>query len=134
MNDPWGMETPAANDGEPVEPLPPRLAELAALTGKRAIEPGERWPFAKPEELPEVQALARKGWHALDDAPLYCCLPATRRCTERSLDMTAQGITEAARDVLTWSDSRFRKWWTARGDGDRGQEGQARGGETRPAS
>ncbi|MFI0449253.1 hypothetical protein [Actinomadura sp. 6N118] len=197
MNDPWGVATPAANDGEAVEPLPPRLAELAALNGKRFIEPGERWPFAKPEELPEVQALAGEEWQPLDDAPLYCCLPAVwpvshrcwvadrlpkfsraycgeqswlepwddkthqdvgaftaglaaecglpapppgriwllrspwpsiesqvvlrllaRRCDERALDMTAQGITEAARDVLTWSDARASEWWAAKGGGE----------------
>ncbi len=78
MSDPWGMQQPPAAVGPPGA-LPPRLARLAEvqatgvpLTREDPCAEG----FPRPDELPEVQALVRQGWRALDGAPLYCLLPA----------------------------------------------------------
>lgn len=75
-DDPWGRDTPPAVPAADLPPLPPRLAELAALSGPRELAPGEDLPFASPDELPEVRALAQHGWLALDGAPMWSCLPA----------------------------------------------------------
>jgi hypothetical protein len=76
MDDTWGDALPSATAGKPVEPLPPRLAALAALTGKRILAPDERWAWPAAEELPEVRVLTDAGWRPLERAPLYWCLPA----------------------------------------------------------
>jgi hypothetical protein len=76
MSDPWGRELPAATAGRRVGPLPARLAELAALTGRRQLAPGERWNWPSAADLPEVAALVAEGWQVLEPAPLYLCLPA----------------------------------------------------------
>ena len=70
--DPWGRDEPPATT--PTAPLPPRLADLAALTGRRPYS--GPWDFPAPGELPEVQHLAADGWRPLEPAPLYSCLPA----------------------------------------------------------
>jgi hypothetical protein len=74
--DPWGAGQLPATAGRTLAPLPPRLAELAALTDRREPADGERFQFPAPGELPEVAALIEAGWLALDDAPLHACLPA----------------------------------------------------------
>lgn len=71
MDDPWGIADPPALVA--TEPLPPRLAALAAVTGQTPWSDRE---FAAPEELPEVAALMREGWYPLDDAPYTVALPA----------------------------------------------------------
>jgi hypothetical protein len=72
--DPWGVaESPATAGTEP-PPLPPRLAHLATLAGW--TEWGGEWAFPQVWELPEVAALERAGWMALDGAPYYALLPA----------------------------------------------------------
>jgi hypothetical protein len=190
MVDPWGHALPPATERLPAEPLPRRLAELAELTGRRPLEPGERWVWPAAVELPEVRALATAGWRPLEPAPLYFCLPAVwpaahrcwvpdrlprvgmafdghrrwlqpaagherrdvatqvaeaaaecrlppppegrlwlfrspwpslgvgivlgllaRRCAQRGLRDDCAGITEAARDVLAWSQEQVWDWW-----------------------
>lgn len=76
MPDPWGVATPPAVDAGTVPPLPDRLADLAALTGRRPLGPDETWTWPGAAELPEVRALAPDGWRPLEPAPLHWCLPA----------------------------------------------------------
>lgn len=73
-DDPWGLDEPPAVDPARVAPLPPRLAELAALRGPRPAHDDDRWPDAR--ELPEVQQLEGEGWQVLEPAPMLLCLPA----------------------------------------------------------
>ena len=77
MIDPWGLDEPPAAFVR--QPLPPRLARLAEVerTGvpMTDIDPYE-WSFPAASELPEVADLIAAGWHPLEDAPLYCLLPA----------------------------------------------------------
>lgn len=187
------------------EPLPPRLADLAALTGRRPLVEGERWDWPSAEELPEVRALAGERWRPLEPAPLYWCLPAVwppdhrcwvpdrlprlsrgfqgahrwlepwaeetdkkmhadlvaeaavcglpepprgrlwlvrspwpslgvrvvlhllaRRCVERGLPVMTSGVTEAARELLGWSEERIWKWWSGP-DADVANAWRARG-------
>ncbi len=75
-DDPWGADVPPATVSQVTAALPPRLAELRALSRRRDLLAGERWGFPSAEELPEVAALVRSGWFALDGAPLHACLPA----------------------------------------------------------
>ncbi len=190
--DPWGRDVPPATRVETLEPLPPRLADLAGLTGRRLFEPDVHVGFPKPDELPEVQQLTEQGWHALEEAPLWWCLPAvwpaehriwvadrlpriaigmdadglrwaepwparfyrelvedvareavvcglpepptgrlwllrspwpslgvdvvlllvSRRCEELGLQVMTAGVTEAARDLLTWRKEQIWAWWT----------------------
>ena len=74
--DPWGRHQPPLTQGRPTPPLPPRLAELAALTDPTFVPDDRPWRFPKPDELPEVQALAGEGWRALDGNPQWAPLPA----------------------------------------------------------
>lgn len=73
-DDPWGVDETPAVDPARVAPLPPRLAELAALRGPRPVHDDDRWPDAR--ELPEVQQLESEGWQVLEPAPMLLCLPA----------------------------------------------------------
>ena len=57
MSDPWGVDQPAANAGDP----------------ERGDEVIAAWDGA---DLPEVQRLIDEGWELLDDAPLLALLPA----------------------------------------------------------
>lgn len=75
MDDPWGRDTPPALTGEP-PPLPPRLAELAALTGPRDLAPDEAFRLPSFSELPEVQELLGHGWHVLGGELMFMALPA----------------------------------------------------------
>lgn len=192
-------------EGTALEPLPPRLAELAALTGRRRLEPGERFTWPRAEELPEVRSLAARGFRPLGTAPLHCCLPAVwpeqhrcwvpdrlpkvsvggdgsptwiepwdeqtrqemaadidreaaacglpdpprgrlwllrspwpsvglevlfvllaRRCEERDMLVMTPGVTEAARELLTWSEQQLWDWWSGP-DADVARRWRARG-------
>jgi hypothetical protein len=72
-------EPPAV--GDPVAPLPPRLARLAELDARGAAATADPYArgFPRADELPEVQALIHDGWQPLDDAPLYSLLPGRAR-------------------------------------------------------
>lgn len=69
VDDPWGLDDPPA--AVATGPLPPRLAALASLTGRVPYDGAPR-----PEELPEVAALAERGWLPLGDDLDLACLPA----------------------------------------------------------
>ena len=75
-DDPWGVSTPPALEGEP-PPLPPELSQLAGFVA--GAEP-ERWPRDRPMptelDLPEVQALAEQGWQPVSASPETRLLPA----------------------------------------------------------
>jgi hypothetical protein len=75
-DDPWGRGLPPATLNEPPAPLPSRLADLAALTGRRPLMPGQRWQRPVPEELPEVATRVAAGWRPLEESLPWCCLPA----------------------------------------------------------
>ena len=72
--DPWGAEEPPAVVDLP--PLPPALAELAALDGPLVLPPGERFVHPRPVDLPEVRELLSAGWRVADRSPLWSFLPA----------------------------------------------------------
>ncbi len=74
MTDPWRLDQPMAACPDPPDPLPPRLARLAALT-ESVVMPDD-WTSIEREELPEVAALMERGWRYLDDDPRYALLPA----------------------------------------------------------
>ena len=101
MDDPWGLDQPPAVVA--TEPLPPRLAALAAITSRVEWEDRE---FARPEELPEVAALVAAGWYALDDAPYVAALPAVwpreHRCWVAD-----------RRPKVTFVNERWAEPWTA---------------------
>lgn len=82
--DPWGTSLPPVELPERHVPLPPRLAELAALTGRRELEPAESFDWPDAAELPEVRALSAHGWRPLDEAwprPILPAVwPAEHRC------------------------------------------------------
>jgi len=96
--------------GEP-PPLPPRLAELAALTEPRELGPGERFSFPRAVELPEVQALAGDGWRPLEPAHVFGGLPAVwpveHRCwvPDRLPRMSSSYCTGGAHRVVPWDES-----------------------------
>jgi hypothetical protein len=73
-DDPWGVDVPPALPAAEVGGLPPRLVELAALTGPRPGRDSDVFPA--PSELPEVAELEALGWASLDDAPGLWALPA----------------------------------------------------------
>lgn len=76
MDDPWGLNEPAAPHPEPPEPLPPRLAKLAALTAPEVVTDWAAWDSPGPEALPEVAALLTQGWRLVDQDPRYVLMPA----------------------------------------------------------
>lgn len=114
MDDPWGRDTPPALTGEP-PPLPPRLAELAALTEPRELAPGERFAFPRAVELPEVQSLAAEGWRPLEPADAFICLPAVwpaeHRCwvPDRLPRVSSAFCMGGAHRIVPW-DAGDRTW------------------------
>jgi hypothetical protein len=72
--DPWGVDDPPAVTDPP--PLPPALAQLAALTGPLEMPGTERAPQPRADELPEVQELMRAGWRVANPSPMWSFLPA----------------------------------------------------------
>lgn len=76
--DVWGRDEVPLNHGQPVAELPQRLAQLARVEQDVALS-GPEDPLGyppRPEELPEVAALAGQGWRPLRRFPLFACLPA----------------------------------------------------------
>ncbi|RIJ70563.1 hypothetical protein D1871_18420 [Nakamurella silvestris] len=67
-----------ATAGKALEPLPPKLARIAALSAPEVLteEMDKSAWSATPAELPEVAALIAQGWYPLDDAPRLVLLPA----------------------------------------------------------
>lgn len=74
-------DAPAAALPDPLPPLPARLQRIADLTGPTREDLGD---WARPAELPEVQALAADGWVAPGDNPyllvLVAAWPVEHRC------------------------------------------------------
>ena len=88
-DDPWRVDAPPAVAVDDLAPLPPRLAELAALTGSREVARGEEHEVRpRAAELPEIQDLVREGWRPLDEvgtwpdllAQILAVWPAEHRC------------------------------------------------------
>lgn len=76
MNDPWGLDESAAPHPEPPEPLPPRLAKMAALSARDLVTDAADWESPGPQALPEVAALLAQGWALLGEDPRHRMLPA----------------------------------------------------------
>jgi hypothetical protein len=73
-DDPWGTDDPPAVSDPP--PLPPALAELAALSGPLEMPRTGRSPQPRADELPEVRELIRDGWRVANPSPMWSFLPA----------------------------------------------------------
>ncbi|MBM7791135.1 hypothetical protein [Tenggerimyces flavus] len=73
----WDVPSLIANDDLP--PLPPRLATLAALTGRLPLAQYEAahgpWSWPEPSELTEIAQLARDGWHLPEPHVVNLVLP-----------------------------------------------------------
>lgn len=73
-DDPWGADQPPAVSDPP--PLPPALAELAALRGPVEMPGSVRPPQPRADELPEVRTLMESGWRVANRSPMWSFLPA----------------------------------------------------------
>ena len=76
MDDPWGLNEPAAPHPDPPDPLPPQLAKLASLAAPHVVAEGEDWENPGPRALPEVAALLAQGWALPEPDGPYAFLPA----------------------------------------------------------
>ncbi len=76
MDDPWGLEDAATPHPVPPEPLPPRLAKLAALSGPEVVTDWSDWESPGPQALPEVATLLAQGWALLEQDPRFVLMPA----------------------------------------------------------
>jgi hypothetical protein len=71
-DDPWGQDEPPAVAELP--PLPPTLADLATLAGRRPLD--KLWTAPEAGDLPEVQQLRADRFRPLEPALDLACLPA----------------------------------------------------------
>ncbi|MGH3331041.1 MAG: hypothetical protein ACRDPJ_06990 [Nocardioidaceae bacterium] len=101
----------------------PRMC-LASRRGQRWLEPRSDWEEPGEEEAEEAEAARECGLPAPPSGRLWLLRSpwptvglkvvlamVGRRSVERGLDEGVCGRTEAAREVLTWSEDRVWSWW-----------------------